>query len=335
MNVMITSVGRRAYMVQYFRKALDGNGKVHVCNSDDRTVAFHYADEAVISPLIYDENYIPFLVDYCQKNRIDILLSLFDMDLLMLARHKAEFEAVGTRVIVSDSAFIEKCNDKWKTCLFLKENGFRAPKTFLSLEETLSALENGEIRYPVVVKPRFGCGSIAVSIAEDEEALRYYARHNAHEVEESYLKYESKVTEEKLVYQEFLHGQEYGADVINDLNGQYRTNILRKKIAMRAGETDIAAIVEDARIQKELERLGRLTGHVANMDCDIFLADGEMYILEMNARFGGGYPFSHMAGCDLPRAIVEWSKGGSAPDEMLKARTGQIGYKELVIHNFG
>ena len=88
MNVMLTSVGRRAYMVKYFKEVLGNDGKVYVCNSDDKSIAFKYADEKVISPLIYDENYIPFLLDYCRKNEIDIVISLFDIDLLMLARHK-------------------------------------------------------------------------------------------------------------------------------------------------------------------------------------------------------------------------------------------------------
>ena len=88
MNVLLTSVGRRAYMVKYFKEALGEGGQVHVCNSDDKTVAFHYADKSIISPLIYDDNYIPFLLDYCKENKIDMLLSLFDIDLLVLAKNK-------------------------------------------------------------------------------------------------------------------------------------------------------------------------------------------------------------------------------------------------------
>ena len=75
MNVLLTSVGRRAYMVKYFQEVLAGSGEVHVCNSDDLTVAFHYADYSVITPLIYDDNYIPFLLKYCKENHIDILIS--------------------------------------------------------------------------------------------------------------------------------------------------------------------------------------------------------------------------------------------------------------------
>lgn len=333
MNILLTSVGRRAYMVKYFKEVLGENGQVHVCNSDDLTVAFHYADKSVISPLIYDDDYIPFLLRYCQENRIDILLSLFDIDLLVLARNKEKFAKIGTRVIVSDPETVEICNDKWKTYLFLKENGFHVPKTYLSLQRVLLAIDSGELHYPIIVKPRFGCGSIAMSKAEDEMALLYYFRRNSRAVSRTYLKYESAGVpqDEQILYQECLSGQEYGADIINDLNGNLQNVITKKKIAMRAGETDIAELVDEKVITDELHRLGHLTKHTANMDCDVFLVDGVPYILEMNARFGGGYPFSHEAGCNLPQAIVDWCEGKTVDSDMLSAKVGQRGYKELVL----
>ncbi len=333
MNVLLTSVGRRAYMVKYFKDVLGENGQVHVCNSDDKTVAFHYADKSVISPLIYDGNYIPFLLDYCNDNKIDILISIFDIDLMVLARNKDKFADIGTKVIVSEPELIEVCNDKWKTYQFLKSNGFNVPKTYLSLQQVLLAIDSGEISYPIVVKPRFGCGSIALSIAEDEMALLYFFRRNTRTISRSYLKYESAAVsdDEQIIYQECLKGQEYGADIINDLDAKLKSVIVKKKIAMRAGETDIAELVEEPVIEAECERLGRLTGHIANMDCDVFLVDGKPYILEMNARFGGGYPFSHIGGCNLPKAIVSWCKGESVSDELLKSGKGLIAYKELII----
>ena len=331
MNVLLTSVGRRAYMIKYFKDVLGTEGQVHVCNSDDKTVAFHYADKSVISPLIYDDSYIPFLLNYCQENKIDILISLFDIDLLVLAKNKDKFAQIGTKVIVSDPEIVEICNDKWKTYKFLKENGFNVPKTYLTLEETILALDRGEIKYPVIVKPRFGCGSIAMSIAEDEMALLYYFRRNTRTINKSYLKYESAAVDEKLIYQEFLDGQEYGVDIINDLNGKFQNAIVKKKIAMRAGETDIAELVDDDTIRKECERIAMLTGHIANMDCDIFMVNGVPYILEMNARFGGGYPFSHMGGCNLPLAIIKWTNGKGIKQDTLLSQKGITGYKELII----
>lgn len=200
MNILLTSVGRRAYMVQYFQEALNGKGKVHVCNSDDTTVAFQYADKCVVSPLIYDPQYIPFLLDYCQNNHIDVLLSLFDIDLLMLSKHKEDFEKIGTRVIVANREFVEVCNDKWKTYQFLCENNIHTPKTYLTLESVLEAIETGELSYPVIVKPRFGCGSIGLSVADDEMDLILLFRKTLNEVKKSYLKYESGTVGNKVIF---------------------------------------------------------------------------------------------------------------------------------------
>ena len=94
MNILLTSVGRRAYMVKYFKEAVGARGEIHVVNSDDKTVAFRYADKASVCPLIYDDSYIPFLLEYCEINKIDAVISLFDIDLLVLAKNKARFEAI-------------------------------------------------------------------------------------------------------------------------------------------------------------------------------------------------------------------------------------------------
>lgn len=331
MNVLLTSVGRRAYMVKYFKEVLGKIGSVHVSNSDDKTVAFQYADKSVVSPLIYDENYISFLVEYCKNNHIDFLISLFDIDLLVLAKNKQKFEEIGTRLIVSDVNIIEICNDKWKTYEFLLENGFNAPKSFLKLEDTKKAIESGEINYPIVIKPRFGCGSIGVLLAENDADLEYCYNKTFERIRETYLKYESVSVNDKIIFQQMLDGQEYGADVINDLDGNFKNAIIKKKIAMRAGETDIAELVEMPKIYSCLKRLSSITKHIANMDCDVFVVDDVPYILEMNARFGGGYPFSHMGGCNLPLAIAKWLSNEDVPSEILSADTGFIGYKEIYI----
>lgn len=331
MNVLLTSVGRRAYMVKYFKDVLGDVGLVHVCNSDDKSIAFKYADRKVISPLIYDENYIPFLIKYCEENKINIIISLFDIDLLMLAKHKKQFEEIGTKVIVSDPEIIEVCNDKWATYEFLKKNEFYAPKSYLKIEDVIKEIKDGFLSYPIVVKPRFGCGSISVAIAYDEEDLVYLTKKANKEITSSYLKYESAVTEDKIIYQECLNGQEYGADIINDLNGVTKNVIVRKKIAMRSGETDIAELVDEPLIKETLLKLGKVTKHIANMDCDVFLVDNKPYVLEMNARFGGGYPFSHMGGCNLPQAIVSWAEGKAVSKEMVSAKTGITGFKEIYI----
>ena len=92
MNILLTSAGRRGYMVNYFKKALNGTGKVHVGNCDENAVSFIYADESIVTPPIYDNNYIEFLIQYCVNKNIKIIVPLFDIDLYVLAANKDLFE---------------------------------------------------------------------------------------------------------------------------------------------------------------------------------------------------------------------------------------------------
>lgn len=332
MNILFTSVGRRSYLVQYFKEVLGNSGEVHVANSSPISPAFLVADKSVVTPLIYDADYISFLLEYCKNNYIDAVISLFDIDLPILAKNRDRFEELGTTVVVSNYETIEICNDKWKTFCYLKENGLEVPETFISLEEAVRNLQSECISYPVMVKPRWGMGSIAVFEAENEEELRIFYEKTKRNIQNTYLKYESAVDIEKSVLiQEKLKGQEYGLDVINDLNGNYVTTIAKMKYAMRSGETDCAVTVDKPGLKRLGEKLSSMMHHRANLDVDVFVVEDKYYVLEMNARFGGGYPFSHIAGVNLPLAIVKWLKDESVENEILTERINIMGQKDIQI----
>lgn len=330
MKILLTSVGRRSYLVQYFKEALGNAGEVHVSNSSDLSPAFIYADKYIKSPLIYDENYIEFLLDYCFKNKIDALISLFDIDLPVLSKNIEKFNDIGTKLIVSNYEVIEICNDKWLTYKFLVNNGFNAPKTYVNIDEAFIAISNDEIQYPLVIKPRWGMGSIGVSIAHDSEDLAFYYKKTLQSIQESYLKFESSENfNESVLIQEKLKGQEYGLDVINDLTTKYKNTIPKIKYAMRSGETDCAETVESDLLKSIGEKLSKKLKHVGNLDVDVFVHGQEAYVLEMNARFGGGYPFSHMAGVNLPLAIVQWLNNENINPEILKENVGVKSHKDI------
>lgn len=332
MNILLTSVGRRSYLVNYFKKALNGDGEVHVMNSSKISPAFLVADKATVSPLIYDKDYIPFLVDYCKGNHIKAIISCLDIDLPILARNKEKFNQIGTKVVVADPDFIEACNDKWKTYQFLTANGFLAPKTYVSLSDAEIAIQNGALHFPVMIKPRWGMGSIAVYEAETEEELKVLYEKIKRKLSTTYLKYESAADMDAAVLiQEKIDGQEYGLDIMNDLNGSYMNTSVKMKYAMRSGETDCAITVDDQKAREIGKKISGLSHHPGNLDCDVFVADGEYYVLEMNARFGGGYPFSHIAGVDLPKAIVMWLKGEEVPIGLLEPRIGVMGQKDITM----
>ena len=161
MNILITSVGRRTYIVKYFEEALEGIGEVHAANSFF-TYPMQVAHKYVITPPIHAENYIGFLLDYCINNQINAIISLFDYDLFVLSKNRSHFENAGIRLLISDYSTIQICNDKWTLYKYLKENGLPAVQSYISLDSCLEAISKKLLSYPLIVKPRWGSGSIGV-----------------------------------------------------------------------------------------------------------------------------------------------------------------------------
>ena len=148
-------------------------------------------------------------------------------------------------------------------------------------------------------------GSISIFEVENQAELRSSFNKTKRIIQSTYLSFESQQNIENcVVIQEKLDGQEYGLDVINDLDGNYKVTSIKKKIAMRSGETDSAETITDPRLNRIGEKLSNQLKHIGNLDVDAFIVNETPYVLEMNARFGGGYPFSHLAGVNLPKAIV-------------------------------
>lgn len=317
-------------MVNYFKEELQGKGLVHAANSVE-TYAMKIADQSVLTPLIYNDNYIEFLFDYCIKNNIKAVISLFDIDLPVLAKSKHKFEENHITIVVSDYDFIKICNDKWLTYRFLIENGFNAPASFLSVNDVLKALERDTISFPLITKPRWGMGSIGIFEADNKEELLVLYQKTLNNIKNSYLKYESNQELDKsIIIQEKLLGDEYGLDVFNNLNKELITCVPKKKLAIRAGETDSAEIIENDELTEIGKKVSQLSKHIGNLDLDCFWVENKFYILEMNCRFGGQYPFSHLAGVNFPRALLKLIKNEKIDEKLLKVNPGTIGIKDLV-----
>ena len=167
--------------------------------------------------------------------------------------------------------------------------------------------------------------------ADNEQELDVFYAKTKKEVEKTYLKYESQQDiSECVIIQEMIDGQEYGLDVMNDLEGNYQNTCIKRKIAMRSGETDCSVTVDDEEIREIGERIPKKSNHIGNLDMDIFKTKaGKCYVLEMNARFGGGFPFSYLAGVDMPKAIIMWLKGEEVDRKILTPNIGVLGQKDI------
>lgn len=320
MNILLTSVGRRAYIIDYLRdvyKKLGLAGNIIATNSDMNTTAMSVADKAFESPIIYDEKYIPFLLEICKSEKIDMLISLFDIDLMILAKNKSRFEEMGVKVIVSDENIINICNDKFEMLKYLKKINMPVPKTYIDLEEALKGADFDKNSY--ILKPRWGMGSLSIFEAENKKELEVLYEKAKRSIQKSYLRFESGADIDRaILIQEKIKGDEYGLDIFNDFKGENLTVTVKRKLAMRSGETDIAKVIEN----KELEDIGKKIAeslkHIGNLDMDILFDGQNAYIIDMNARFGGGYPFTHSAGVNELEALIRLCKNEKVNDLSVK-----------------
>jgi len=324
MNILLTCAGRRNYLVNYFKDALDGSGKVIATDAQLNAPALVDADVAIQVPTIYDENYIQTLIDICKEHNVNALLSLNDLELPLIAKNKAAFKENGITAIISDSPVIDICFDKWKTKEFLDSIGLNTPKTFVNLQQAIDALNSGELSFPVVVKPRWGSASIGVEFPDSIEELQLSYQLLALRLSKTILGEASKEDfDQAILIQEKLKGYEYGMDVLNNLNGEYVAAFAKRKLAMRDGETDKAMSVEDSRFTEIGKKLGIALKHIGNLDVDVFETEKGLYVLELNPRFGGGYPFTYEAGVNIPKILVEWIKGNTETAQYINFTAGK------------
>ena len=175
----------------------------------------------------------------------------------------------------------------------LFDHNYNCAKTYLDKEKFFEAVENKEIEYPVFVKPVCGSASIAISKVYDKETVEILFEHD-----------------KNLMIQEFLDGQEIGADCYIDMiSGETVSIFTKKKIVMRAGETDKAVSFKDGKLFDIVKQFCGEFGFRGQIDIDIFDVGGKYYISEVNPRFGGGYPHAYECGVNHMKLIVNNLKG--------------------------
>ena len=289
MNILILSAGTRNKIVQYFKKEVGADGKVVATDCSNLAPAVYEADKFYLVPRITAPGYLEHILKICREEQIDGVFSLIDPELSMLAKEKDRFLEIGTVPIISPYDLVETCFDKYKMYQMLCTMQIPTGKCFIEKEAFYQAVEAGEITYPVFIKPVKGSASININKVNSKE-----------EVELLFTLYDD------LMIQEYMDGQEYGADVYIDmLSGKCTSIFVKKKVKMRAGETDKSVSFKDEKLFTILRDFVERCGFRGMIDIDIFDINGTYYISEVNPRFGGGYPHAYACDVNMPKQVLE------------------------------
>jgi len=294
MNILLTSIGRRGLIVGYFKEALakNGGGKVYTTDADVTAAAIHLSDGFFVVPRVTSGDYVDALLEICTRRQIAAVLSFVDPELEVLAANRSRFASIGTTVLVPDARVVEICYDKYKTYKFLARNNIPTPVSYNDVEQCLAAVESSRFSFPAIIKPARGSASQDVHKVDNAEELESFSK---------------KVKD--YVIQEYFHTPEYGVDVLADFDGEVVAVFAKRKLVMRAGETDKAVSVKEPKLLEIGVKLGELLGGPGPLDIDLFEKDGEFLVSEINPRFGGGYPSAYECGVDFMDRIVRMLQG--------------------------
>ena len=298
MNLLLTSIGKRVELIGHLKT------RFRVVGADASSVnpAKRFADTFYQIPKCGEEDYVKSLLGICRKEKISLLIPLYEPEFAVLDEEREKFAQIGVKLVLSDRQVLDICGDKRKTAAFFEKYSIPAPET-LSPEEVEEVIAGGEAAYPFIVKPVSGMGSEGIFRAGNRKELAFFYEYAG----------------DNVLVQKCVAGREYTIDVLCDFSGEPVYIVPRIRLEVISGEVSKSRVDLQEYVVKETEKLLaalKKEGCVCGpMTIQCFLSeDGrDIYFIEINPRFGGGVPLAFAAGADYAEALEEmaqcWLKG--------------------------
>jgi carbamoyl-phosphate synthase large subunit len=293
LRILFTSAGRRVELLGCFRAAareLGISAEIFACDADPRfSAACNLADRAFAVPRCDHPEYAISVLGIARDNGIQLVIPTIDPELLPLARAVHDFQSGGIRLHVSDVKTVSVAQDKMRTAILLKERGIPVPPTYSA--ETVRG-NSESLPWPLFMKPVSGSASRGLRLVR-----------STHELEEEFS--------EPMLFQKYLEGKEYTANIFIDANGVMKCAVAHERLQVRAGEVEKGVTVRSKALESIAYSIADALPEARGVLCFQVIDDVELgpCVIEINARFGGGYPLVHKAGAKFARWLIEECTG--------------------------
>lgn len=286
MNILITSAGQRVSLVKAFKKELITvfkDGKVYTVDMNPSlSPACIVSDGYKKVNKVDDVDYISNLIDLCKKWNITLVIPTIDTELLTLSLNIKRFENEKIKVVVSSFDFVKVCRDKRLTNSFFSNHNIDIPGAVDKLNPT----------FPLFIKPFDGSLSKDIFLINNTSELTSYHLNN-----------------EKLMFMEYINPKdfdEFTVDAYYDKNSLLKCAVPRKRIAIRSGEISKGLTCKNNILKYLEERLPKIEGAIGCLTIQVFYSfvKDRVIGIEINPRFGGGFPLSYLAGANYPLWLI-------------------------------
>ena len=286
-NILITSAGQRVALVRGFQETLKRffpEAKVFTTDMNPRLAPAAYVSDGCFEVLrVTDPNYIQQILKLCKDNEIGMIIPTIDTELLVLAENKKLFDENDIFVSVSSLDFIRVCRDKRNTGDFFEKHGIRVPKPIDKKHPT----------FPLFAKPYDGSLSTNLHYIKNAEELTTEIQEDPKLLFMEYI--------DKEVYKEYTVDMYYGKD------NKVKCIVPRERIKIRAGEINKGLTEKEPLTQYLFDRLETIEGCVGCICIQVFLNPQTCDVvgIEINPRFGGGYPQTYAAGGNYAEYLIK------------------------------
>lgn len=279
-NILLLSAGRRVSLARALRRVAGAQSAMLFCADmyPHLSAACQDSGDAVCLPHVNAPDYSASLEDLCRKNDIGLIIPTIDTELALLAGMREVFAAQGTTVAVSAPDLIAIARDKRLTASHFATFGVRSPTVIPTDAPT----------FPAIAKPFDG------SLSRDVHVL-HHADHYSERIRSI----------PNLMLAEYLDPADYDeftCDAYYDREERLRCVVPRLRLEVRGGEVSKARTVRNNIVDLFDSQLSYLPGARGCLTFQLFRhrSTGDLYLIEVNARFGGGFPLSLAAGADYP-----------------------------------
>lgn len=285
-NILITSAGQRVALVRGFQETIKRffpEGKVFATDMNPRLAPAAYVSDGCFEvPRCTSDEYIETLLTLCMEQEIGMIVPTIDTELAILSANKDYFAKQDIFVSVSNYDFIMMCRDKRNTGDFFEKHGVRVPR----------AIDKFHPTFPLFAKPYDGSLSTNLHYIKNAEELT------------------SEILEDpKLLFMEYIDKEEYKeytVDMYYGKDNKVKCIVPRERIKIRAGEINKGLTEKEPLTQYLYDRLETIEGCVGCICIQVFLNSQTCDVvgIEINPRFGGGYPQTYAAGGNYPELLI-------------------------------
>lgn len=285
-NILITSAGKRVVLVHAFQtelKQLLPDGQVYTTDlNPEMAPACTVSDRSFAVPRVTAPEYTDFLFQICTENNVKLIVPTIDTELLLLANNKHRFSQAGIYISVPDTEFVALCRDKRNTTVFFNKVGIRIPRMIDKLHPT----------FPLFAKPYDGSLSSNLHIIHNKEEMTPQILNDPKLIFMELI--------DKTQYKEFTVDMYYGRD------HKLKTVVPRERVEIRAGEINKGYTRKNYIVDFLCRRMSYVKGVVGCICLQLFYhpQTHDIVGIEINPRFGGGYPLSYASGANFPEYMI-------------------------------